>query len=85
MNRRTRVCRAKALRCPPRVTKSHVAWTEIEPGYEVEMALRKGRASPSGGRTGGWGGAAEWIRDARSCEYLLMLSCGVWKERKDLE
>lgn len=50
MNRRgeakQRVCRAKALRCPPRVTKSHVAWTEVEPGYEVEMALRKGRPSP---------------------------------------
>lgn len=64
MNRRARVCRAKAVRCLPRVTKSHVAWTEVEPGYEVEMALRKGRPSPSGGRTGVGGGAAECIRDA---------------------
>lgn len=37
-----RVCRNKALRCPPRVTESHVAWTEAEPGYEVKIALRKG-------------------------------------------
>lgn len=37
---RPRVCRAKTLRCPPSVTKSHVAWTEVEPGCEVEMALR---------------------------------------------
>jgi hypothetical protein len=51
--------RAKALRCPPRVTKSHVAWKEAEPGYEVEIALRKGdqalRTWQDWAGAGGWG------------------------------